>query len=94
MHDHDLRTRFNLIEMLNNANINKDLSTILLRKRENSWTLKSKTLHSNGLSAERTKFSQQIITTLYICLFVSHIIFSANRAQTLLDKNFKIGGAN
>ena len=40
-----------LIEQLENVNINKDLATFRLKKREDFWMIKLKTLQPNGFNA-------------------------------------------
>ena len=49
LNQHD---RFNLIEQLNNVNIEKDLATLRLKKREDSWILQLKALHPYILNYE------------------------------------------
>ena len=51
-------SRFTLIKQLDNMKIDKDLSTLRLKKREDFWIETLKTLHSYGLNPE-LNFSNQ-----------------------------------
>ena len=51
-HNLNQHARFTLIEQLDNVNIDKDLTTLRLKKREDFWIQKLKTLYPCGFNAE------------------------------------------
>ena len=51
-HNFNQQTKFTLTEQLDNMNIEKELATLRLKKREDFWILKLKTLHPHGMNAE------------------------------------------
>ena len=52
MHNFNQHAKFILIEQLDNINIGKDLVTLRLKKREDFWILRLKTLQPDGVNAE------------------------------------------
>ena len=52
MHNFNQHAKFILIEQLGNINIDKDLVTLRLKKREYFWILRLKTLQPDGINAE------------------------------------------
>ena len=52
MHNFNQHAKFILIEQLDNINIDKDLVTFRLKKREDFWILRLKTLQPDGVNAE------------------------------------------
>ena len=51
-HNFNQLVRFTLTEQLDNMKIDQNLATLKLRKREDFWIEKLKTLHPYGLNAE------------------------------------------
>ena len=52
MHNFNQHAEFILIEQLDNINIDKDLVTLRLKKREDFWILRLKTLQPDDVNVE------------------------------------------
>ena len=69
VHNFNQHAIFTLIDQLDNVNIDKELATLQLRKREEFWIQKLKTLHPYGLKLD---FPNQQLKIL-ISAFLVHV---------------------